>query len=95
MSELNLPSLSKNYRWKIDTLYRDEWDAVTVRLQKKHWFFGWLTVRSQNASTMVVGSNLNEEVSKAAQNIWEIQFGNNPATKISGVYYGNNQHRSE
>lgn len=93
--ELRLPELDRGWRWKIVPLYNEAWDAVVVRLQKKHWFFGWMTVRAESASTIVMGSDLNEETNKAARNLWERQWGHNPTNKISGVYYGDNQHREE
>lgn len=92
---MHLPELEEGWRWKIDPVFEDAWSIVSVKLQKKHWLFGWLTVRSQGATDMVVASNLDEEVSKTAQNIWDMTWGESPAKKISGVYYGDNQHRKK
>lgn len=89
-----LPELPDNYRWKIEGLYRDSWDAARVKLQKKTWI-AWVTVQSSVASTMFIGTTIEQEVEHAANELWANEFTDSPVKNIEGVYYGDNQHRKK
>lgn len=93
MSELNLPTLPKNYRWKISPVYQDSYSSVSVKLEKRTFLLGWIYVRSQVASDFATTNSLKTEIESTAANIWDIEFGDSAANKYSGVYYGDNQHR--
>lgn len=93
MSELNLPKLPDNYRWKVDNAYTGfAYDSVRLSLQRTGGIAGlfgvYLTIKAETVRAQVE-SYLPEEIKGVAQRMYNQEFKKSAAAKYEGIYNGN------
>lgn len=91
MSELNLPKLPSNYRWKISNAYAGHaYDSVKLSLQRTGGLAGlfgaYLTVRAETVRSQ---ADLAWDIEGVAQRLFDQEFKESDAAKYEGIYDGN------